>query len=634
MKIKDTLIKHKYLLLLFLISFALYAQTLNYGFVFDDQNLIIKNKLIKSYAHIPDIFTKEFFNEPGSKSGYYRPLINFSFLLEYKLFGLNPFVFHLTNTLIHALNTVLAASLFFLFTKSKKLSAVLAFFFCILPVHTSATAYIPGRTDLLNTFFIFSSLLLFIKSHQQKNNTALILSVGCFFLSLLCKETTIVFPLFLIIWLYTEKTLQTTKKKLSYFFAAAFIFMLIRNQVTAMPLDSLIFKDIVIRLFTINKIIATYIMLLIFPNNLHFERTTAILPITDTSIILSIVVNLITIAAILFLIKRNRKILSACSFFILFLLPTVHIIPIFVQGRLFTAEHFLYLPSLGFIGVMGFIIQILIKKYPAAKKAITLLLGFWALFFIFQTIRTTKTYRNENIFYQYNLKYTPDSTRLLNNYGNLLSREGEFKDALTTYKKALKANPKNANTHYNIGTLFIKTGDYSQATEAIKAAIELKPKRDEYYNNLSVAYSKLKKHKEAFLSQQKAHKLVPAEPDYIYNMGIFSLSLKKHAQAKTYFRQALKIKVLPEYLTALASVYFAENEYKEALKYNLEALRMAPNNQEAMFNTAICYLVKRNESEGVKLLKRIIKTDNNTIFAKKAAYEINRLKKTSKRLAS
>lgn len=634
MKIKDILIQHKYLFLLFFISFALYAQTLNYGFVFDDQNLIVKNNLIKSYAYIPDIFTKEFFNEPGSKSGYYRPLINFSFLLEYKLAGLTPFIFHLTNVLIHALNTVLVALIFFIFTDRKKLAAVLAFFFCILPVHTSAVAYIAGRTDLLNAFFIFLSVLFLTKNQKQKNNTALSASLICFFLSLLCKETTIVFPFFLGVYLYSENKLKKEKKTLIYFFVVGVLFMLIRNNITTMPLDSLILKDIVARLFNINKIITTYIILLVFPNNLHFERTSEILPLTDAAIIFSVVANAIIITALILLIKRKKQALITSSLFILFLLPVIHLIPIFVQGKLFTAEHFLYLPSIGFIGTIGFALKLLLQTYPQTKKAITFMLSIFAIFFILQTLKTNQTYANADIFYRHNLKYTPNSTRLLNNYGNLLAAKGQADMALQQYHKALAVNPNKANTHYNIGTLFIKTGDYNKAIVSIKKAIELEPKRDEYYNNLSVTFSRIKKYEDALKYQQKAHELLPQEADYIYNMGIFSLSLKRYAQAKDFFKDALKLRNTPEYLTALASVYFAEQKYEDALKQNLKALKLSPNNQEALFNTAICYLVKRNESEGLRLLQKIIEIDNNTIFAKKAAYEISRLKKTSRRLSA
>lgn len=629
-----TLIEHKYFFLIFIVSLAIYAQTTSYKFVFDDQNLIVKNQLIKSFSYIPDIFTKEFFNEPGKDTGYYRPLINFSFLIEYKLWKLNPTGFHITNNIIHAINTLLVSLLLLSFTKNKTLSLFCAFFFSIMPIHTSAVAYIPGRTDLLNTFFTILSLLLFLKHQTDKKIIYLISALISFFLSLLCKETSIVLPALIALYTYLNGTIKHNKTTILGFIATATAFILIRASITSMPPDALITKDIFLRVFTINKILFHYILLMLFPNNLHFERMTQILPISAPSIITAIIGNIILLCCFVAFCRKEKLCLFMGTFFILFLLPTIHIIPIFVEGRLFTAEHFLYLPSIAFITIIGIMLHKIFKTHKKTKTIIQITLAIWSIFFILQTINTNKTYANESIFYRHNLSYTPYSTRMLNNYANLLSSKGEFEKAFNVYLKSIEINPKNANTLYNLGTLFISTNQHKKAIAALKKAIALNPNRAVYYNNLGIAYSKLKKYRDAFIWQEKAHKLDISDADYIYNLGIFSLALKEYDQAKMYFNKAVNIRKQPEYLASLAATYFSEKKYKEALKYNMEALKIAPDDQEALFNTAICYLSMNDQQRALNILKRTVSVNPKTVIAQKAAYEINKLAKKTKRIAS
>ena len=87
-----------------LILAAVFVANLNVlwaGFVWDDKLLIVGNIPIKHLRALSDLLLKPFLDI------YYRPVVMLSFALEYAVWGLRPWGFHLTNLLLHAANSCL-----------------------------------------------------------------------------------------------------------------------------------------------------------------------------------------------------------------------------------------------------------------------------------------------------------------------------------------------------------------------------------------------------------------------------------------------------------------------------------------------------------------------------------------------
>src|SRR3972149_946240 len=137
-------------LLLFLLAFLPYANTLIAGFVYDDYPQLVDNPYVQSFSHLREIFASNVWSFQGAQgtTNYYRPLMTFGYLLCYKLFGPLPFGFHLVNVSLHA------AVVWLLFFLTRRLfgSARIAFpaaaLFALPPIHTESVAWIAGVTDL------------------------------------------------------------------------------------------------------------------------------------------------------------------------------------------------------------------------------------------------------------------------------------------------------------------------------------------------------------------------------------------------------------------------------------------------------------------------------------------------------
>src|SRR2546427_2358978 len=81
------------------LAVTVYANTAGYAFVFDDLSGILNPHIIASATSLPQAV--RLLGEP------WRSLTQLSYALTIKIAGTNPRTFHITNLLIHALNSLL-----------------------------------------------------------------------------------------------------------------------------------------------------------------------------------------------------------------------------------------------------------------------------------------------------------------------------------------------------------------------------------------------------------------------------------------------------------------------------------------------------------------------------------------------
>lgn len=183
-------------LLLILVAFGCYWNSLHGVFQFDDYNVIVNATHVHSsaawLAHL----------DRGI-----RPLLNLSYTVNW-LMNDGVFSFHLTNLVIHAANTLLVFYLAQRYVQQQAQQAQLrwaplatALLFASHPIHTEAVSYICGRSVSLMTLFYLAGLLCYVTGRTQQKKIYWAIATPLFFmLALSVKETAVIFPLTLLAW--------------------------------------------------------------------------------------------------------------------------------------------------------------------------------------------------------------------------------------------------------------------------------------------------------------------------------------------------------------------------------------------------------------------------------------------------
>ena len=204
-----------FIIIILITSFAVYFNALSNDFVYDDKSQVLENHWIKDIKFIPEIFSENVwsFKKESVISNYYRPLMHLIYMLNYYIFGLKPWGFHLVNILFHAGVSVLVfiIGLRLLSEAQHQASAshmipsfIAALLFATHPIHTEAVTWVAGLTDLSFTFFYLLAFYLYIQSGTDFKG-AYLFSVALFFLASLCKEPALTLPIVLIAYDYTFK---------------------------------------------------------------------------------------------------------------------------------------------------------------------------------------------------------------------------------------------------------------------------------------------------------------------------------------------------------------------------------------------------------------------------------------------
>jgi hypothetical protein len=135
-----------------------------------------------------------------SQNLFYRPLPNLLWQLDYSLWGLNAPGYHLTNILLHALNTALVALVASRLTDNRTIGWLASVFFGLHPLHVEPVTWLAGRPDLLATAFGLVALLAALQYFESRKTLWLILSLAAFGLGIFSKESVAGLPFVLAIW--------------------------------------------------------------------------------------------------------------------------------------------------------------------------------------------------------------------------------------------------------------------------------------------------------------------------------------------------------------------------------------------------------------------------------------------------
>src|SRR5213594_2879888 len=185
-------------LLLAAITIFAYRPAWNGGFLWDDDDYIIKNDLLTASDGLRRIWFS--LDSPSQ----YFPLVYTTFRLERAIWGLHPAGYHWVNLLLHVANALLVwRVLVRLNVPGAWLAAAI---FALHPVQVESVAWITERKNVLMGFFFLLTLLAwtaFVDERTKRPWRFYGLALIFYMLALSAKTTACTLPaaLFLILWL-------------------------------------------------------------------------------------------------------------------------------------------------------------------------------------------------------------------------------------------------------------------------------------------------------------------------------------------------------------------------------------------------------------------------------------------------
>ena len=481
-----------------LVCFAIYFSALSNGFVFDDKALIVSNPLLKSPRQLSQIFKAglyDFWAGPALYDRMYRPLQVLSYWMDYRIWGLRPFGFRLTNILLHLFNSILLYYLLSLIFKENKLPGFVSILFFIHPLNSSLAVYISSRGDLLSSFFMFLSMIIFLKYIRRDKER----KIGLYALSLftasaalLCRENAVILFLFIALIMLTEKVKTRDYRfvipfillNLAYFSLRFYIFgysgLFMHPEILSFPLRVVNFFNIVFR----------YLWLLFLPLGLHLFRGTQFILKPAAANAMIIWAAVLLSAAIVIRSRKNKPVCFGIFWFLTGLLPVLFFLdgyPMFHQAMM--AESWVYLSSTGFF-ILFFS---LLSKF---KNIGPVILCVFVIFYGLLSIANNAYWNNDLLVHkrivEYNLEPNPVRKDLIDDY----LAAGLYEDALREVKNFSSYCPAIALSDVVWGNYYFATGQITKAAESYALALRKSPGKNFFlYQRLNLCYKMMGKEK-------------------------------------------------------------------------------------------------------------------------------------------
>ncbi|HTW96034.1 MAG TPA: hypothetical protein VMD74_00025, partial [Candidatus Methylomirabilis sp.] len=297
-----------------IIGLAVYANSFGNRFFWDDDDVVVKNIYVHNFQLDKFFSQNEIAGSFGQISNYWRPLLLISFAVDYKVWGLSPFGFHLTNTLLHVFAAWLVFILLYqliellrlnkntphlappeadkaardtLLNKGDYLLAFLpALFFLIHPLQTEAVTYVAGRGEPLSAVLSLLSLIFYLVFRTDGRKKFFFWALIFFAGGILVKEQTVYLPLIvllieLVFFLKNfPQDIGKIVKNTAAFFALAAIYLAARltilnfNHILSGSVNfvsAAYHQSIWQRAYTFCLAVWNYLRLLFVPTGLHME---------------------------------------------------------------------------------------------------------------------------------------------------------------------------------------------------------------------------------------------------------------------------------------------------------------------------------------------------------------------------
>jgi tetratricopeptide (TPR) repeat protein len=624
-------------LVIVLLTVVAFFPVLQNGFVnWDDEATLVENPHYRGlgWTQLHWMFTTV-------RLGHYQPLSWMTFALDYLLWGMNPFGYHLTNLILHAANAILVYFVTFrllclVFSGSsarRELALTLgagfsALVFAIHPLRVESVAWATERRDVLAGLFLLWAVLCYLRAAAAAGSGGqrlrwMVAAVVVYGLSLLSKAGGITLPIVLLIldvyplrrlgggpgrWFGPSARGVWWEKVPFFVLAVGFGIIALSAQREVGALKPLERFDVTSRLAQAFFGIVFYLWKTVFPAKLSplYELPPRFDPWDWPFLLSGLVVVVVSIG--LFILRRRWPAgLASWICYIAILLPVLGIAQ---SGLQLVADRYSYVSCLawamlagaGFFYLWEFWLNGCIGErifFSAVGMVAVIVVGLGVL-----TWQQAQVWHDSETLWRHVFAIAErshfKSSVAHYSVGNIALNRGNLEEAIDHFRQALQIDPDYAEAHGNLGNALLERGALEEALEHYREALRINPAAGAH-NNLGTALLKQERLEEAIEHFRRALEINFRHVDARYNLGFALARRGESEEAVKHLRQVLELR--PDHVRAhnnLAIALASRGELAEAIKHFRKVLEIDPKDVRAHNNLAITLASGGELAEAIK----------------------------------
>jgi tetratricopeptide (TPR) repeat protein len=622
---------------------ALYSSLQN-GFVdYDDGEILLNNSHYRGlgWAQLRWMFTT-------FHMGHYQPLTWVTLGLDYLIWGMEPFGYHLTNLILHS-----ATAVIFYFVALRVLSRALslsiedlslrigagisALLFAVHPLRVESVAWVTERRDVLSGLFFLLTLLCYLRGAASETRAGhlkwMVVAALVYVLSLLSKSIGMSLPVVLLVldvyplrrlgwgergwlgrgvrWVWLEKI-----PFLLLAVAAASVAWVAQYQTGSMA--SYAQWDIIARLAVVSYGLVFYLWKTVVPLGLSplYEWPRQLNP-GDWRFVLS-ELAVVEITFLLFFFRRQWP--AGLAVWVCYVAIVAPVSGIAQSGPQLVADRYSYLSCLSWAILVGGGLIYLCRRWFAHRQAALALAGACLVSVViglgYLTREQVQVWHDTERLWRHVLSITPESSIAHNDLGNILSQRGQLEEAVNHFRQALQIKPTSA-THFNFGNALASLGRIDEAIDEYRQSVRISPGFVKAHYNFAVHLASQGKLEEAIDHYRQVIQLDPTSVKAHNNLGVILAGRGKLDEALEHYREAIRID--PAFVEArnnLGLILARRGRLDEAIEHYREALKVKPDYALAHANLADALTLRGEEvEEAIEYYRRAIEINPRSAVA-------------------
>lgn len=569
---------------------AVYAGTLAYPFIFDDDGAIAQNGSIRRLTRLDEVLSP-----PHGTTVSSRPVLNLTLAANYAFGECDPAGYRLVNIAIHIGAALLLYGVVRLTLETRclagrfagsadRIAFLTALLWGIHPVQTESVTYVIQRAESLMGLFYLLTLYAVIRHAAGERpwpwEAVAVLScvLGMGTKEVMATAPPVILAYDRIFLAGSWREVFARRARLHAMLAGSWVILIVLAAGSSHAEISRNLLRVVTPFqyaMTQSGAIVHYLRLCLLPAGqcLDYVWPIALRPAVWLPTAL-FVAGLV--AGVVALARRIPAAGFLGIWFFAILAPTSSVVPLADVAF----EHRMYLPSAALVMaavLAGHVASGSLRSGRPERAACVV-----AIFLFVLAVARNRHYAGDAAAWQEVIRDVPTNPRARSNLGNALYQKGMPRAALPQFDRAIALRPDYADAHFNRGVSLAKVGQTAEADEAYRRGAELDPGHLRAQMNLGALRLMGGRPQEALAPLERARVIAPVSADVYSNLGVAYLMLGRLDESESSLDRAVELD--PSHADALANrgiLLRARGRLKESAESLARALAVSPSHAGA-----------------------------------------------------